>query len=135
MAKSTYFCERLLRWVMGEPFPAPALALYLGLHTSHPDTVGVGEADVFGRKKRHKIEQVGLQILTSGQRLRLTNTHTLELGEVKRETRGVVYLGIWDREDIGTGSLLFYSQLPQTRDLLVGDRVVLPAQAFVMEEE
>lgn len=135
MAKSSYLSELFLRWVVGQPFPAPAAALYLGLHTSNPDTAVVGELDPWGIRQRRLLEPAMFGVQQTGERIwRLTNTTTLELGEVRKEARGVLFLGVWDHRDIGQGNLLFYSQLPQSRDLLVGDRLLVPAQAFVMEE-
>lgn len=136
MAKSRYLSELFLGWVMGKAFPNPPLALYLSLHTSDPDFNGAGECDAFGLKRRGKVELAALgMVQTPSNRFILTNTSSLELGEVKVRQTGVLFLGVWDRETIGDGNLLFYSQLPAPRDLMVGDRVLLPAQSFSLEEK
>lgn len=135
MAKSAYLAETFLGWVMGKPFVSPPQALFLSLHTADPDYSGVGECDAFGRRKRAKVELVNLGVVkTPANRFVLTNTSTLELGEVRHGQKGVLYLGVWDAEDIGNGNLLFYSKLPQARDIAAGDKVVLPAQSFSLEE-
>lgn len=135
VAKSAYLAEMVLGWVTGKPFSNPPQALFLSLHTADPDFSGAGEADAFGMRKRAKIELVNLGVVkTPSNRFMLTNTATLELGEVKSNLRDILYLGVWDAETIGQGNLLFYSKLGQARTLVPGDRVTIPAQSFSLEE-